>query len=144
MAHANCDDPDQKLVRAGFPDLDLFELERGVPRFDNCSGDPHVCPFNPYPDLRHDLRVGLVLLKFLESAHAVQSAEAALSEAAFLELVSDQSPGVAPDRAGARLAPHSSRPVNVAGPDRRGEAVLRDVGKPYRVAFGFEDLEGRD
>src|SRR5436309_15985734 len=47
-------------------------------------------------------------------------------------------------RAGAQLPPHSARPVDVAGPDRRGEAVLRYIGKPYRIAFGLEDLEGRD
>jgi hypothetical protein len=30
MAHADRNDLDQKLVRAGFADLHLFELERGV------------------------------------------------------------------------------------------------------------------
>jgi len=44
VAHANRNDPDQKLVGTGFADLHLFELERGIRRFDNCSGDLHARP----------------------------------------------------------------------------------------------------
>src|SRR5258708_32353599 len=53
--------------------------------------------------LPDDLRVGLVLLKLLQSAQAVQTAEAALSETAFLELVGDEGPGVGPHGAGAQI-----------------------------------------
>src|SRR5207253_4157677 len=82
--------------------------------------------------LPDDLRIGLVLLEFLQSTQAVQPAKATLSEAAFLELVGDEGPRVGPHRARAQLPADAPRPVYVAGPDRRRQAVLRDVGKPHR------------
>src|SRR5260370_196461 len=90
--------------------------------------------------LPDDLRVGLVLLKLLQSTQAVQPAKATLSEAAFLELVGDEGPGVGPHRAGAQLPSDPPRPADVAGPDRRPHTLFRAFANRHRPALAMTRL----
>jgi hypothetical protein len=68
----------------------------------------------------------------------VQSAEAALFVAALFDLGVGDSPVIDPDRASLYLSRYPERAVDVPGPDRRGEAVLRVVGESDSFFFGVE------
>jgi hypothetical protein len=68
-----------------------------------------------------------ILDEVVHWGHTVQSAEAALLVAALFDLGVGDRPVIDPDRASLYLSRYPERPVDVRGPDRRGEAVLRVV-----------------
>jgi hypothetical protein len=85
-----------------------------------------------------------ILDEVVHSGHAVQSAEAALLLAALFDLGVDNRPVVNPDRASLYLSRNSERAVDVRGPNRRGEAVLRVVRESDGFFFAVEGLHNQD
>src|SRR5271168_5120863 len=81
-----------------------------------------------------------ILDEVVHWGHTVQSAESALLVAALFDLGVGDRPVIDPDRASVYLSRYPERTVDVRGPDRRGEPVLRVVRESDSFFFAIESL----
>src|SRR5687768_4424032 len=87
------------------------------------------------------------ILRLREEVQRLEStfaADAALLHPAERNAQVAQEPAVDPDRPGVQLRGHAVGALQVARPDRGGQAVLRGVGGAHRLLIAVERRDGDD